>query len=175
MPKAPIHSYSYTSARPTNSCTPPSLLTPWVCFCRILNEEYYLCFILHSGSRWKPNVTDRFDLTVPVSDHRTIQNPSEMTSWWPQSREAQISHFWGLDGRQGEECGEKGMAAIPLKALKDGNTELNIDFSKFRFTPWSAGEPGYKFKLFLQRRKHYRRICLDQLGHMALTSSFHLS
>lgn len=97
--KAPIHSYSYTSARPTNSCTPPSLLTPWVCFCRILNEEYYVCFVLHSGSRWKPNVTDRFDLTVSVSDHRTIQNPSEMTSQWPQSREAQISHFWGLDGR----------------------------------------------------------------------------
>lgn len=81
VPKAPTHSYSYTSARPTNSCTPPSLLTPWICCCRILNGEYYLCFVLHSGSRWKPNVTDRFDLTVPVSDHRTIQNPSEIPPW----------------------------------------------------------------------------------------------
>ena len=64
---------------------------------------------------------------------------------------------------------------FPLEDLKDGNTELNIYFSKFRFTPWSAGEPGYKFQLFLQRRKHYRRVCLDQLGHMALTPSLHLS
>ena len=40
-----------------------------------------------------------------------------MTSRWPQSKEAQIDHFRGLAGRWGEERGENGIAAIPLKAF----------------------------------------------------------
>lgn len=72
-----------------------------------------ITFVLHSGRRRKLNVTDGFDLNVPVPDYRTIQNPKALpkkkkkttttTSQWPQSREGQIHHFWGWDGRQGGE------------------------------------------------------------------------
>lgn len=37
-----------------------------------------ITFVLHSGRRRKLNVTDGFDLNVPVPDYRTIQNPKAL-------------------------------------------------------------------------------------------------
>lgn len=140
-----------------------------------------ITFVLHSGRRRKLNVTDGFDLNVPVPDYRTIQNPKALPKKKKKKpplqphngHKAERVKFITSEGEMGDKEGRERHCCFPLKVFIDGNTEFNTEFNTN--SPLSAGEPRQTFELFFQKRKCYRRVCLDQESHPALSSLPHLS